>query len=534
MSERSDKSYRVFARKYRPSTFASLIGQESLVRIMKNAFAENRIAQAFILTGVRGVGKTTTARIIAKGLNCVGPDGGGETTTEPCGECAPCREIDAGRHVDVLEMDAASRTGVNDIRDIIDGVQYRPLSARYKVYIIDEVHMISVNAFNALLKTLEEPPDHVKFIFATTEIKAVPVTVLSRCQRFDLRRVNQEELTDHLRMVASREKVEISDAALALIIRASEGSVRDALSLFDQSIALDGGTIEAEAVREMLGIADRGRILDLLEIIMKGKAAEALEELAQQFRGGVEPDALLGGLAEAVHGVSILKVSQDAAEDPAVSPNEKSKGLELAAALPLSSLARAWRMVLRAIDELASAPNPRIAAEMAVIRLCHVSDLPSPESLVRKLSGSNENTETSVPESPMPSSNRKPVAARPDQTGLAMPNRDPVGTMAPGSENDRAISETGSAQTKAELSEPAFEDWFAASGQIPTDSRAPEAELADEGHLTRTEDVPREALAGAKRESGKGQIDPSVLEHELVKSVLETFPDSEVRIVQSG
>ena len=281
MSDTTNQSYQVLARKYRPETFADLVGQDAMVRTLKNAFAADRIAQAFIMTGIRGTGKTTTARIIAKGMNCIGPDGQGGPTTDPCGVCEHCSAIIEGRHVDVMEMDAASRTGVDDIREIIDSVHYRAASARYKIYIIDEVHMLSTNAFNALLKTLEEPPAHVKFIFATTEIRKVPVTVLSRCQRFDLRRIEPEVMIALMRKIASAESAEITDDALALITRAAEGSARDATSLLDQAISHGAGETTADQVRAMLGLADRGRVLDLFEAIMRGDASAALAELGR-------------------------------------------------------------------------------------------------------------------------------------------------------------------------------------------------------------------------------------------------------------
>ncbi|WP_246849558.1 DNA polymerase III subunit gamma/tau [Rubellimicrobium arenae] len=379
-----ETSYRVLARKYRPETFADLVGQEAMVRTLRNAFKAGRIAQAFILTGIRGTGKTTTARIIAKGLNCIGPDGTGGPTTEPCGLCVHCRAISEGRHVDVLEMDAASRTGVGDIREIIESVRYRAAEARYKVYIIDEVHMLSTNAFNALLKTLEEPPEHVKFIFATTEIRKVPVTVLSRCQRFDLRRIEPEVMMDLLRRIATAEGAGIEDGALALIARAAEGSARDATSLLDQAIA-GGGAATAEQVRAMLGLADRGRVLDLFDLILKGEAAAALEELGAQYADGADPVMVLRDLAEIAHWVSVLKVSPSASEDPTVAPDERARGQAMAQALPMRVLARFWQMLLKALEEVAIAPNAMMAAEMAVIRLTHVADLPSPDELVRQL-----------------------------------------------------------------------------------------------------------------------------------------------------
>ena len=377
--------YRVLARKYRPQTFADLIGQEAMVRTLRNAFAADRIAHAFVLTGVRGVGKTTTARIIAKGLNCIGADGTGGPTIEPCGVCEPCRAIAEGRHVDVLEMDAASRTGVGDIREIIDSVAYRAASARYKVYIIDEVHMLSTSAFNALLKTLEEPPAHVKFLFATTEIRKVPVTVLSRCQRFDLRRIEPETMLAHLSGIATTEGVEIAPDALALIVRAAEGSVRDALSLLDQAIAHGGGASGAAEVRAMLGLADRGRVLDLFEAVMRGDPATALAELAAQYADGADPMAVLRDLAEVTHWVSMLRITPAAAEDPTVGPDERTRGLDFAGRLPMRALTRMWQMLLKALEEAATAPNAMMAAEMAIIRLTHVAELPSPEELVRRL-----------------------------------------------------------------------------------------------------------------------------------------------------
>ncbi len=378
-------AYQVLARKYRPETFADLVGQEAMVRTLKNAFAADRIAHAFIMTGIRGTGKTTTARIIAKGLNCVGPDGNGKPTTEPCGLCEPCRAIAEGRHVDVMEMDAASRTGVGDIREIIDSVHYRAASARYKIYIIDEVHMLSTSAFNALLKTLEEPPAHVKFIFATTEIRKVPVTVLSRCQRFDLRRIEPEVMMALLKKIATGEGAAISDAALALITRAAEGSARDATSLLDQSISHGAGETTAEQVRAMLGLADRGRVLDLFDLVMRGDAAAALAELSGQYAEGADPMAVLRDLAEITHWISVIKITPAAADDPTTPPDERTRGLDMAERLPMRVLSRMWQMLLKALEEVSLAPNAMMAAEMAVIRLTHVADLPDPETLIKRL-----------------------------------------------------------------------------------------------------------------------------------------------------
>ena len=375
-------AYQVLARKYRPASFADLIGQDTMVRTLKNAFDSDRIAHAFILTGVRGVGKTTTARIIAKGLNCIGKDGKGGATVAPCGSCEPCVAIAQGRHVDVLEMDAASRTGVDNIREIIDSVHYRAASARYKIYIIDEVHMLSSSAFNALLKTLEEPPAHVKFIFATTEIRKIPITVMSRCQRFDLRRIEAEVMAEFLQKIAKAEKAKIEPDALALLIRAGEGSVRDALSLLDQAIAHSNSDIKADKLRTMLGFADRGRTLDLFHFIMQGDAQSALVELAEQSAQGADPMAILSDLAEVTHWISVVKLSPEAAKDPTISPDVRDRGLQAAEALAMRGLARMWQMLLKALKEIKDAPNALMAAEMAIIRLTHIADLPSPDEII--------------------------------------------------------------------------------------------------------------------------------------------------------
>jgi len=377
--------YQVLARKYRPETFVDLVGQDAMVRTLKNAFAADRIAQAFMMTGIRGTGKTTTARIIAKGMNCIGEDGTGKPTTEPCGKCEHCVAIMEGRHVDVMEMDAASNTGVANIREIIDSVHYRAASARYKIYIIDEVHMLSTGAFNALLKTLEEPPAHVKFIFATTEIRKVPVTVLSRCQRFDLRRIEPDVMIALLRKISDAEGATITDDALALITRAAEGSARDAESLLDQAISHGAGETTADQVRAMLGLADRGRVLDLFDMILKGEAAGALTELSGQYADGADPMAVLRDLAEITHWISVIKITPEASEDPTISPDERTRGQAMAADIPMRVLSRMWQMLLKSLEEVAMAPNAMMAAEMAVIRLTHVADLPSPEELVKKL-----------------------------------------------------------------------------------------------------------------------------------------------------
>ena len=379
--------YRVLARKYRPQDFSGLIGQEALVRTLSNAFATGRIAHAFMLTGVRGVGKTTTARIIARALNCVGPDGQRKAPTiHPCGVCEPCVAIAESRHVDVQEMDAASHTGIDDIREIIEGVRYAPASARYKVYIIDEVHMLSKAAFNGLLKTLEEPPPHVKFVFATTEIRKVPVTVLSRCQRFDLRRIETEELVGLLSAIADKESVKISREALALIARAAEGSARDSLSLLDQTIAHgDGGEIPANAVRDMLGLADRGRVLDLFEKLMGGRIADALGDLGQLYDHGADPLAVMQDLLEIVHFLTRVKVAPGAEGFFDGGSGEAKRAAAMAGKLSVPSLTRAWQVLLKGLLEVRDATRPVAACEMALIRLAYAADLPPTDKLVRDL-----------------------------------------------------------------------------------------------------------------------------------------------------
>ncbi|PSC06208.1 DNA polymerase III subunit gamma/tau [Alsobacter soli] len=376
--------YRVLARKYRPQTFDDLIGQDAMVRTLRNAFSSGRIPQAWILTGVRGVGKTTTARILARGLNFLRADGSGGPTVDLTEEGVHCRAIMESRHVDVLEMDAASHTGVEDVRQITDGIRYAPASARYKVYIIDEVHMLSEKAFNAFLKTLEEPPPHAKFVFATTEIRKVPITILSRCQRFDLRRVDASLLTSHLGNICAREGVSIDDEALALLARAAEGSVRDALSLLDQAIAHGAGAIDAETVRTMLGLADRGRVIDLFEAAMRGDAAGALRELRDQYDSGADPAVVLSDLAEFVHFVTRLKIVPDAANESSVTEAERVRG-QAATVLPMRVLSRAWQMLLKGIGEVQSSPKPVAAAEMVLVRLCYAADLPTPDEALRVL-----------------------------------------------------------------------------------------------------------------------------------------------------
>lgn len=383
MASESPQPYRVLARKYRPQSFKELIGQGAMVRTLGNAISRDRLAHAFLLTGVRGVGKTSTARLIAKALNCIGPDGKGGPTIEPCGVCEPCVAIAAGRHIDVVEMDAASHTGVDDVREIIEAVRYAAVSARYKIYIVDEVHMLSKNAFNALLKTLEEPPAHVKFLFATTEVSKVPVTVLSRCQRFDLRRISAEQLASHFAAVAKEENVEVEPAALILIARAAEGSVRDGLSILDQAFAHGAGGVTADQVRAMLGLADRGAVRILLGLLLAGKSREALAAVKEQYDLGVEPSALVRALLESVHGITRAKVGE--IDDPAQSAEEREAYADWASRLSYAAVHRLWQLLLKGLAEVREAPVPLEAAEMALLRVIHASELPDPGSLAGRL-----------------------------------------------------------------------------------------------------------------------------------------------------
>src|SRR5512143_1454888 len=409
-------AYRVLARKYRPSDFTGLIGQEALVKTLSNAFATGRIAHAFMLTGVRGVGKTTTARIIARALNCIGPDGKRtEPTIHPCGVCEPCVAIAESRHIDVQEMDAASNNGVEEVRQIIDAVRYAPASARYKVYILDEVHMLSKPAFNAILKTLEEPPPHVKFIFATTEIRKVPVTILSRCQRFDLRRIESAQLIDLLAAIAEKEKIAITKDALALIARAAEGSARDGLSLLDQAIA-HGETSEigADMVRDMLGLADRGRVLDVFEKVMAGKIADALTDLGNLYDHGADPLAVMQDLLEIVHFLTRITVAPGAEGFFDGSSSEAKRAADMAAKLSVPALTRAWQMLLKGLIEVRDATQPVAACEMALIRLAYAADLPPTDKLVRDLLDGDSTPRAAAPRqapaSPSGGNPRAPVS----------------------------------------------------------------------------------------------------------------------------
>ncbi|SHK35932.1 DNA polymerase-3 subunit gamma/tau [Roseomonas rosea] len=381
--------YRVLARKYRPQDFNDLIGQEALVRTLRNAFAQNRVAHAFMLTGVRGVGKTTTARIIARALNCIGPNGTGGPTADPCGVCPECRAILADRHPDVMELDAASNNGVENVREIREAVRFRPTQGRFKVYILDEVHMLSGAAFNALLKTLEEPPPAVKFLFATTEIRKVPATILSRCQRFDLKRVPQEVLRAHFARIAEKEGASVEPEALAMIARAADGSVRDGLSLLDQAIAMpeEGGGVTAEAVRDMLGLADRALVMDLMEAAMRGDLPAVLAAMDRAHERGADPGVVLADMAELTHLLTRFRAVPGLRNDPSIPEAERVRGGALAETLTIPVLGRAWQVLLKGIGEVAESPDRRAAAEMVLIRLAHLAEMPTPGDIVRRLSG---------------------------------------------------------------------------------------------------------------------------------------------------
>ncbi len=429
-------NYRVLARKYRPRNFDDLIGQQPMVQTLSNAFESGRIAQAYMLTGVRGIGKTTTARILARALNYKTPE-----IDKPSIELSElgenCQSIMDGNHLDIIEMDAASHTGIDDIRDLIESAQYKPVSARYKVYIIDEVHMLSRNAFNGLLKTLEEPPEHLKFIFATTEIRKVPVTVLSRCQRFDLRRITSVDMAPYLQSIAEKENVKFDDDALAMIMRASEGSMRDALSLMDQAIAHDSGNIKGDSVRAMLGLADRARIIDLFEYLMKGDIAACLGELREQYDGGTEPDVVLSELADFIHFVTRLKYVPQAADDPAISESESKKGAEFAAGLSVRVLGRAWQILLKGIEEVNQSQRPLMAADMVLVRLAHAATLPTLDEAIR--STQKEPSQVTSPGAGMQIDSRPSPSARMNTDAVA---DKPIPTQAPATGTTRQMTGT--------------------------------------------------------------------------------------------
>lgn len=454
MSTSKTSAYRVLARKYRPDSFSGLIGQDALVRTLSNALSLGRLAHAFVLTGVRGVGKTSTARILAKGLNCIGPDGTGVPTLEPCGSCEPCRSISEGRHVDVLEMDAASNTGVDDVREIIDGAAYRPVSARYKIYIIDEVHMLSKSAFNALLKTLEEPPEAVKFIFATTEIRKVPVTILSRCQRFDLRRVPTDLLSAHLKSIADTETISADEAALRLIAIAGEGSVRDALSLLDQAAALSADSITADMVNDMLG---RGSLSDtamMLKACLNGQIAEALTQFEAMIIAGAEPEQVISDLLELIHHSSMAA----AGAAPEDLPEATNAMIATLAEMGIARLGRAWQILLQGHSEMRNAPRPQSAAQMVLIRLAYTAPMPTPAEILEKLPDAPASDSTLHNKAP----HQQPAQTQDMATQLAPAAPEPAAPAAP----DATAQQSNSVPSSALSTQPVGTAEGQASGQL--------------------------------------------------------------------
>lgn len=423
MAEEEDNQYVVLARKYRPQNFEDLLGQDALVQTLTNAIKNNRLHHAYILTGIRGVGKTTTARLIAKALNCTGLDGKGGPTIHPCGVCENCKAIAAGRHIDVMELDAASRTGVDDIREILDGVRYKPTNARYKIYIIDEVHMLSKNAFNALLKTLEEPPAHVKFIFATTEIRKVPVTVLSRCQRFDLQRLTIEDLTKLFNKIVAAENLKAEDEALHMIAKAADGSARDGLSLLDQAISLGAGVVKTDIVKEMIGLADRSQTFELFEKLVLGDTKETIIKLQEQYKNGANPTTLLQDLINITHLLAKTKLVPSFVNDPSLSEAEKELCQRLGAKVSIAVLSKMWQMMIKGLGELQVAPVQIDALEMILIRIAYSASLPTPYELLNDV---KKNSNLSL--------------SRPAAAATSAPA--PVFREAPAAESDSELSDT--------------------------------------------------------------------------------------------
>lgn len=537
----ADVAYRVLARKYRPQTFSELIGQDAMVQTLGNAIKRDRLAHAFLMTGVRGVGKTSTARLIAKALNCIGPDGEGGPTIDPCGVCEPCRAIAEGRHIDVIEMDAASHTGVDDVREIIDASRYSAVTARFKIYIIDEVHMLSKNAFNALLKTLEEPPPHVKFLFATTEVNKVPVTVLSRCQRFDLRRISAEQLAKHFAWVSSEEGVVADPEALMLIARAAEGSARDGLSILDQAIAhagLEGGGVTADAVRQMLGLSDRGAVRDLLTLILAGDGAGALASMRRQYDYGVDPLSVLRSLLETVHGITLTKVGTPA--DAAQPMEERAAREEWAASLGFPALHRLWQLFLKGHDEVAKAALPIEAAEMSLLRAIYASTLPDPGELARQIASGA--TPAAAPTAPPPST--PPSAeAPPWNAGSAAKAPEPVATgpiLPPTFEAlVDLLDESGGLAIAARLRHGArvvsyAPPEFALSGSRPVSADT----LAELNTLLKTVtrtawkvsivDAPGEPTLREAQDAADAAVRLAILESPIMKAAVAAFPDAQL------
>ena len=554
-------AYRVLARKHRPASFAGLIGQDALVRTLSNAIAMDRLAHAWLLTGVRGVGKTSTARIIARALNCIGEDGSGGPTPEPCGRCDHCVSIAEDRHVDVIEMDAASRTGIDDVRELIESVRYRPVSARYKVYIVDEVHMLSKQAFNALLKTLEEPPPHVKFVFATTEVRRLPVTVLSRCQRFDLRRVDMETLAAHFAGIAAAEGVEVQPAALALVARAADGSVRDGLSVLDQAMAHEGARITEAAVRAMLGLADRTRLFDLFDMLMRGAIKDALDCFSELHDAGAEPQALLQDLLELCHWLTRLKLVPAAADDPAVPEAERTRGRTMAEALAVPALTQTWQMLLKGLEEANQAARPALAAEMTLVRIAYAADLPSPADALRAIAAGGGGVATKAHAPSAPSAPPAPGPAGPAETPRgavagaaaeaapqAVADRAPQATAEPRPrpETLRAI-----AALAEERRQPLLSAWLrtevrpvrVTAGTVEIDcGRTPDGRMLDllrdrledwtgERWMIALTDADGEPTLDEQDEAAQEAADRAAADHPLVRRALDAFPGAQVRTV---
>ena len=520
--------YRVLARKYRPQTFSELIGQEPMVRTLANAIARDRLAHAFLMTGVRGVGKTSTARLIAKALNCVGPDGKGGPTIDPCGVCEPCTAIAEGRHIDVIEMDAASHTGVDDVREIIEAVRYSAVSARYKIYIIDEVHMLSRNAFNALLKTLEEPPAHVKFLFATTEVDKLPVTVLSRTQRFDLRRIPAELLKEHFAEICRKEGVEAEDEALAIVANAAEGSVRDGLSILDQAIAhadmgADEGsdsTVTAERVQSMLGLADKGAQRRLLGHLLEGEARPLLAGVDEQYALGVEPLAMMRALMDIVHRITVSQVS--GGEPDAPSAEERAELAAWAEAIPAGRLHRLWQLLLKGHEEVRQAPDPLVSARMALLRTLHANDLPDPGRLAQIIADAAANAPSAPTTTGSEGTAEAPAAKSIDWRDLVAKVEDAGQHLAastmklqirPIAIESGLLRYSRDARYKDDIGPQLREALLAATGERWQIEQAPE------GGAPSLVEQEQQAAADAQREAR---------EHPMVKAAFAAFPDAEL------
>ena len=525
--------YLVLARKYRPQTFGELIGQEPVVRTLSNAIARDRLAHAFLLTGVRGVGKTSTARLLAKSLNCIGPDGQGGPTINACGVCTHCVAIAAGRDIDVVEMDAASHTGVDDVREIIDAAKYSAVSARYKIYIVDEVHMLSRQAFNALLKTLEEPPAHVKFVFATTEVEKLPVTVLSRCQRFDLRRIPTARLAEHFADIAAKEGVPAEPDALALVARAAEGSVRDGLSILDQAIAnagLEGeGQVTAEQVRAMLGLTGGAALRDLLAAILSGDAEALLAQIDRQHEGGADPQSMVVGLLGLVHAIARQQVGGE--PDPALAPSDRERLTEWAERLSPPVLHRLWQMLLKASAETAASPLPREAAEMGLLRALHAADMPDPSELARMLAeggpGSDAAPANSVPVEEVSSGDDGPPksslpAAPPDYAALYAEVCERIGV-----ELSWPMHETVEVVRYAPP-ELAIAQRPGLAPSFPADLQRGLRATTDLGWVVSYGQGEAQPTLHAQEDAARGAADADLRAQPMIQAALRAFPDAEI------